>query len=185
MTKRMSIRLGGVVLAVAAAMMGLSTIGHAHPFHFSFAEGNWNEETQRLEISLRLEPHDLEDVLRRQTGQAVKLEDEATEKLLEAYLKQSLRVESQAGKPVELVWVGAEVKIKTVWLHFEVPLPQGIEGVKITNTLLLEHLADQVNVMALKQGSKAVAVQFSSKQQMQIVKLRDNPPQEPPVSATP
>jgi hypothetical protein len=164
-------RLLAIVLW-AAAQVGLAASAEAHPFHFSFAEGTWNEQTQRLEVALRLEPHDLEATLRQHAGRAVTLEAPTTEKLMQEYLQKSVRLETSRGKPAEIRWVGSEIKIKAVWLYFEVPLPHGLEGVKITNTLLLEHLPNQVNVMALSQGEQATALYFSAKKSTLLVQLR-------------
>lgn len=138
--------------------------GEAHPFHITLAEVEYNERSGHLEIALRIyHPSDLETVLTRRAGRRVDLEKtENIDALIVDYLNEAFVVApDDSEKSAALRWVGKEVSLKTVWLYFEIPLPEGPEHARITNRLLFEVEPDQVNTVNLRHGPKRTTLRFT------------------------
>ncbi len=60
-----------------------------------------------------------------------------------------------------LKWVGKEVSVKAAWLYFELPLPDGCEGVTLSNRIFLELEANQVNTLNLREGKQKATLHFT------------------------
>ena len=58
----------------------------AHPFHVSFAEVDWNSETGRLEVALKIDPDDLEQAVRRHFGKRVDIDKKESTDSIAEYL---------------------------------------------------------------------------------------------------
>lgn len=110
-----------------------------HPFHISVAEAEWNPETDRLEVSLKLHAVDLERALTRQGKRKVNLEtDQEAEQLCTSYLEQhffltlrenvpddpSAEIESIAKENRSRIkLIGREFDKTWLLLYFEMKLP--------------------------------------------------------------
>ena len=99
----------------------------AHPFHVSLAEVEFNAESGKLEVALRVYPLDLEKALTLHAARRISIDDEPeVDALIAAYLKDRFRVTGADGKPASIEWVGRELSVKDAWLYFEMPLSGGI-----------------------------------------------------------
>lgn len=98
-----------------------------HPFHRSLAEVQWNAQTDRYEVALRVDPRDLENGLARDFNRRVpidQLDRDTAEKLLTKYLGRHLKMQrgpQKDAKAVPMHWVGYELdeRGKYVWIYFE------------------------------------------------------------------
>jgi hypothetical protein len=114
---------------------------------------DWNAKKKVLEVALRVQPEDLERVLRTRAKRRVNLEKtKGVDVLIQQYLAEVLLVVPQPEKPGTIRWVGKEVSSKEAWLYFEIPRPQGIENLKLLNRIFLEILPDQVNTVRFRNG---------------------------------
>src|SRR5918998_6432169 len=92
----------------------------AHKFHTSFTEAEYNARERSLEITLRTFPDDLENVLSRRRGKAVRLDQKKeAEALLVAYLQETFQLKTARGEAVKLSWVGMDAGVDSAWLYFE------------------------------------------------------------------
>ncbi|MEO1999085.1 MAG: DUF6702 family protein [Planctomycetaceae bacterium] len=149
----------------------------AHPFHVSLAEAEWNAKTGRLEVALKVHATDLEKALRRRTKKPVDLDKSPdVDRLISAYLNHVFRVQSPKGQACTIKWVGKEVTLKSAWLYFELPLPQGIEGMRFSNQMFFELLSNQVNTINFKQGRKKLTLRFTRQSATHVAKFP--PPQK-------
>ncbi len=151
-------------LFVAACLLLLSTahICQAHPYHVSHTEAEWNAKTRRLEISVRVCSDDIEAAIRRRFARRVLLENKSAEEWIERYVKSEFRVRSRDGKSAGLSWVGYEVSLKATWLYFEVPLIAGPDGIEIANTILLQDVPRQVNLVSLRDAGRRATLHFTA-----------------------
>lgn len=142
----------------------------AHTFHVSLAEGQWNEQSQRLEVALRTLPGDLERSLSDAHQRHITLEKEAQlDRLIAEHLRQVFIVRDPSGQERAHHWVGKELKPEEIWLYFEVDLPNGLEGSELEFTLLLKQEAHQVNTLNLRQGNQRATLTFLRGQETQSV----------------
>ncbi len=151
------------LIAVSMLLMASSMV-RSHPFHASIAEAEWKPESKTLEVALWAHPADLEKALRRMTKKRIDLDKtKNVDALIQRYLSQVL-IFKEKNKAVKLKWVGKEITIKAAWLYFEVPLSNGLEGVKITHQLFHELLEDQVNTITfrIRKPSRRRSLRFTS-----------------------
>lgn len=155
-----------MIRLVTLALLVLSTWSFVAPapvHHFArtLAEVDYNEETHKLEIAMSIKPSDLEWVLTRRAGKPVDLEQtKNAEELVAEYLEEVFRVKNKSGKLRDHIWVGMEVAPQVVWVYFEVDLPDGLSGAKLTHRVLLDWERDQVNTVKLRVGERRETLTF-------------------------
>ncbi|MDZ4781633.1 MAG: DUF6702 family protein [Planctomycetia bacterium] len=143
----------------------------AHPFHTSVAEAEWNSETKRLEVALRVAADDLETALNAQSETRIRLdESDSTDEAIQAYLKETFVIRREAKvDPLELKWSGKEITPKAVWLYFEIESPDGVEGYELTNRVLLETEETQINTLAIKLNGRKVSLRCDRKKPTVVI----------------
>ena len=180
-------------VAVIRVTLGLVVIlawgcGHAamaHPFHVSIAEAEFNAQTGKLEVALRVHPHDLELALERRAGHTVDLDEtEQVDQLITSYLQEVFVLRPDAGTSLRLAWVGKEVGVKFAWLFFEFPLPEISGAWTVENRIFHQRLEDQVNTITFKQQRGERSLSFTRsharrKLQLPLAARRSAAPQGP------
>lgn len=156
---------------------GWLTAAQAHPFHISVAEMEWNTESKRAEVSLKLHAVDFERALSALAGRKIRLEDEAFPHWATRYLSQHFFLThatsvdpasssgSEAGSEVKeparrskLHFVGHELDDNWLWLYFEL-LPQpALEQFALVNTVLFDVLSDQINTLTVRHNRRKYAL---------------------------
>jgi len=171
-------------MASAALVMILMAL-LLHPVHESLAEGQWNADRTALQVSLRLAPRDLDEVLSKRQKRAIRLEKESpadTEKLLVDYLVDRFFLDSStAAENLEdpaasdarrkrFRWVGVEREVRFVWVYFEIqpPISAGPQGETeeegrtarwwLHNRVMFEIDARQINTFQLLRSNPPVSV---------------------------
>ncbi len=135
----------------------------AHKFYASFVTVNYNEQEKSLEIVIRAFPDDLEAALSKLHNKSVKLDtSKETGAMVLAYLKKTFEIKKNH-RPLQLQWVGMEVKVDSAWIYVEAKIPGGLSGAQIRDQFLFEMFADQTNVVSLKYNSKQVDHVFRAK----------------------
>lgn len=179
MSRRFTI---GPAVALAIALATPAAVAAAHPFHVTIAEADYNEDSGKLEVALRVyNPGDLEEALGRRSGERVDLErTENVDDLIVAYLEDALIVERPDGESTDIEWVGKEVTVKTTWLYFEIPLPGGPEGATFTNTLLFEVEPDQANTIVFDRGDERASLRFTRDEPTQTFRRPEPKPDPEP-----
>lgn len=76
---------------VAYVSLNSRCCGNGHPYHTSSAELDWNAESKRWEVALRIHAGDLELALTRQAGKKVDIESEKAQSLIIDYLAARLQ----------------------------------------------------------------------------------------------
>ncbi|MFV0477750.1 MAG: DUF6702 family protein [Parahaliea sp.] len=117
----------------------------AHPYHNSFAEIDWSESGQNLEVALRVLPEDLEMALSWHSGRAIVLDQsQGLEKVLGTYLQAHFQVFQNSGERQAISFVGLSVAYDETWLYFEVQATPQM-NLRLRNTLLMEVDHSQIN----------------------------------------
>lgn len=76
---------------VACVSLNSSCTANGHPYHTSSAELDWNAESKRWEVALRIHAGDLELALTRQAGKKVDIESEQSQWMIVDYLAARLQ----------------------------------------------------------------------------------------------
>lgn len=148
-----------LLVCVATSTRGVA----AHTFHTSLMEMNYNAETQSIEIAVQVFSHDLESVLSKRNGKAVRLDKTPDAAALTlAYLQSAFTLKNRGGKEKTLAWVGMEAKADAVWLYVETKMPEGLAGAEMRDKIFFEQLEDQVNLVHIKYDGKKADLVFKA-----------------------
>jgi len=165
------------VLVVCAAAQ--STL--AHPFHVSIADAEYNRNADAIEVSLRVDPTDLEQALRTRTGEHIVLETAPDiDENIAAYLRDVFIVRRADGTNAPLQWVGKELSLKAVWLHFQLDEPGKLDGAVMVNRVLFDVLPSQTNTVNLTVDRRLHTLTFTPQRAeipLSILK-EDRPPNQ-------
>ena len=185
-----------ILTAVAVAVCSATAnAGTPHPFHTSMAEMEYNPQTKRFEISLKLYAVDAETALSRINGKACDLDDEATrDRLMERYLSKRFQTESTTKvkpavtgnddtknpakpQPPQLVYVGSQLSGADVWAYFELP-SQG-KDFKLRNEVLTEVQHEQLNIVRFKGPAGTQTLYFNRDNKLCSLSLTKKIAQKP------
>ena len=149
---------------------------HAHPIHTSVAEADYNRTSQKLEVALRVFVDDFETALSAHARRRVSLEQTPPaefDALTRAYLAATFTVRTREGTLATHQWVGRELKEgeNELWFYFEVPLPGGIEGVRLRHGALAEQFASQINSVRVRDDGRKTTLVFLPNQTEKVVRF--------------
>lgn len=127
-----------------------------HPDHVTLTEIAVNRETRCLEVSVRVDPGQIEDALYLAYDERVRaVAGSRFEPLLQRYLRQNFLVQRSRGGWGKLRWVGLQSDPFECWLHFEVTLPEKGGELRLSNQMFFEVNPFQLNRLFLR-GTQGV-----------------------------
>jgi len=151
-----------VVLVLSAPFLSA-----VHPYHVSITTIDHNPETGSYEITCKMFRDDIEEALEAQGTGRMYLgatdEHKDANRLLFRYLQNNFSIESD-GELVEYNWIGKEVEFEAVWLYVECTNAPDPAKLKISNSLLIEHLQDQENRIHFNKGKETKSVYLNKDQ---------------------
>ena len=165
-------KIGFVIL-----LLGLTVKATAHPIHTSMAEADYNPTARTLEIALRVFIDDFEAVLTAREKRNISVERTPAaefDALARVYLAEYFTVKAADGARVPLHWIGRESKeaANELWLFFEAPLPEGVEGCTIHHALLRDQFSNQINSVHVRDGSRRTTLVFLPSHREKRVRFR-------------
>ena len=124
---------------------------HAH--YVSITNAKLNSQNNKLEISIQLTAHDLEDYFFINDKLQLKLgstkEYKNSNQLISSYISDHLHFKIN-DKSTPLNFIGKEVNNdETLELFFESKIPRNINKITIENTILIETFSEQQNIIHL------------------------------------
>jgi hypothetical protein len=124
------------------------------PLHLSLTEANYDHARSRLVLTVRLQTSDLEAALSDYAHRKITVaEPVELAPLALDYVRENLHLKSQRGTALRLEWAGFDVTKTQIFLFFESALPSGLQGTCISDKLLQERFADQINSVELHDGA--------------------------------
>ena len=137
-----------LTVAVAAPATG-------HPAHLCLTEMDYNRETQSIEASVKLVPEDFEQAMRAAGLEVSSIEHTPRiDALIAQYLHPRLYLQGADGNAARAQLIGKEISHRALWLYVQLPAPAGTYS--LHNTLLHEHLDEQVNTVLLREQGKSL-----------------------------
>ena len=110
----------GICLVVLGIHPAAAMIAISHPIHSSIAEAEWNPDSQRFEVALKLNGLELEHELSALENRSINVETTPNaEEIVCKYVTGRLSITTGTHTGCRLHWVGMDVEIKDVWLYFE------------------------------------------------------------------
>jgi hypothetical protein len=195
-----------VVIFCLMMLFTCQTAKAAHPFHTTFAEIEWNAETQRFEVALQLPGLQIDEELSRIHKRRINTETSAeAETLLEDYITNRFEITDKSHSRCRIHWVGMEVELRDVWAYFEVELIKSptipsaeppsddraapsngepklqtaspFEGLTISNRILTDVLAGQLNMASIIVEHQRASLNLTAEQSRGIASFeRQNDP---------
>jgi hypothetical protein len=121
-----------------------------HKFYVSLTEVRYNIKTERFEISMRIFPDDLDQVLLARNGihsqLASKMEHEEADSLLRVYLLKSFAIHAD-GEEISISYLGKEPESDAIWCYLESSPVKSPQSLSIRNEVLTEIFPEQVNIV--------------------------------------
>jgi hypothetical protein len=153
-----SIRMKGQKQHVRIMLLLLLFLGlgswSMHKFYVSLTEVRFNSESDRIEVSIRIFPDDLDRAMLEREGVhtqlATELELPEADSLLKLYLLDhfSLKVN---GEHIELEFLGKEPEADAIWCYLESDLIDEPIDYLVYNSILIQTFEDQVNIVQVYQ----------------------------------
>ena len=186
--------LRGIAIAFSLAFtatLGLwapATASASHPFHISVAELEWNAESRRIEVSLKLQSLDTDQALSKMAKKRVNIETVAEpEKLLADFLTKHFylvpadRVDVSEPRQPKLAdqaerskvhYIGHELEVTWLWVFFELELDEAtIDRLAanqgdwvLVNSVLLDITEGQINTVSIRRDTKKISKRTTIKQ---------------------
>lgn len=164
-------------LVLVFTLLALAPKALAHPIHTSIAEADYHTSARTLEVALRVFADDFEAALTARAQRAISLARTPAadfDALTRVYLAEYFTVKATDGTRVSLHWVGREIKAAAneLWLYFEVPLPQGVDGITIHHAMLRDQFSNQINSVHVRDGDRRTTLVFLSSHREKRVRFR-------------
>ncbi|HEY0042164.1 MAG TPA: DUF6702 family protein [Flavisolibacter sp.] len=128
-----------------------------HPFYVSVTEINHNAAEKTLEISCKFFADDFEHVLEKAFKAQLDITAEKDKASFDGYIPAYINKHFSLvvdGKAVKLNYVGYEKEKESVYCYFEVANAAAARRLDITNNLLYDLTAEQINIMHITVGGK-------------------------------
>jgi hypothetical protein len=141
------------MLALGIWLVGTSWM---HKYYVSLTEIRFNEQSSRMEISMRIFPDDLDRAIVAQYGVdahlSSSLESPLADSLLGEYLLAHFSLFSD-DHDMAFTYLGKEPEADAIWCYLESePVSAVPSRLKIKNNILMEQFEDQVNIIQVYAG---------------------------------
>ncbi len=128
-----------------------------HPFYLSVTELKYNQQSKKIEVSVKLFTDDFEKTLHNIHKIPIDLlhpkDTMAIEKLVEDYISNHLNINCDS-KLLRLHFIGYESEEGAIWSYFESEEINSPKSIDITNTLFYQYIDGQMNIMHVNIGSE-------------------------------
>jgi hypothetical protein len=154
-------KLKRVIVSLAASLCAVLAPfnAQAHRMNTAISLIEVSPRAGRLEVTHTLFAHDLEGALLAGAVSLSWLESATGQQALRAYCLRQFRLSNQAGRPITLTFVGAELRGDRINVYFEAPSYRGTSVIVDSN--LLQDISDaQVNQVNLRVNGKTESATF-------------------------
>lgn len=153
-----------------------SFLAEAHPFHVSVCELEYNANSQRYELALKIFTDDFTKALKeydtKQTEIDLLGEDKALQPLLENYLNLYFIIR-EGEQSLELSYVGKEGDEDAVWFYFEVASVAPGKALYVKNLILFDQFDDQSNLLHYRCGIESNSYMFKKSQNEHAISCKE------------
>ncbi|MFC5461408.1 DUF6702 family protein [Massilia niabensis] len=147
-------------VALAAALLLVSSAVSAHRFHAGIADISFNVRTGSTEIVHTYMAHDIEALLANLYGRQFDLTDPEDQEVLRKYVQPRFRLQGQDKAALKTRWVGVTIDPTNVTIYQEVEQTPVWKVGAVHNKVLVDFLPDQVNTVNLNDGNAVRTLTF-------------------------
>jgi hypothetical protein len=144
--------------------------GRAHPMHTTVTEVVQEDARGHVSIQVRVYVDDLRAAVPPPDGRAgaytarpdsAAANSAVADSAMARYLRATFALADRAGRPVRLMWVGAEPTGDVILLRLRGEVPGGLTGGRVTSLVLCERFEDQVNVVRAEYAGRTTTLLFT------------------------
>ena len=136
---------------VGGAPAGLHARSMLHPIHTTITTLRYDQTTTMATAEIRIFYDDLTRAVAERSSMAAlrghELESPGADSALFRYIAARFAITRPDGRPVALRPCGVHSSADLRWICLQTPLPGGLAGIRIVNSLLTDLYSDQVNVV--------------------------------------
>ena len=127
-------------------LCGLAASALAHRYFFSITDITLNERTHSIEVIHQITAHDIDNAIAEEKQIHFSVAHPEYDNIIRQYVEANFQLEYQ-GQVLPLSWVGLEINKGNIFIYQETVFKHALLGLKITNSLLIEHYNKQVNTV--------------------------------------
>jgi hypothetical protein len=134
----------------------------AHQLKSSVTTVLFNKRTHNVELMHRFYLHDTEHAVSSLfEGKIDIMSNKTDQQRFAKYVESHVALQTLNGDAVPLSFVGAQVDGKFFWVYQEAPIPEGIEGIKMSNGALRDLWSSQVNMVNVEGKGRVKTLTFA------------------------
>ena len=150
-----------------------------HDFHITHTTLHYNSDLETIEITIKVPIEDLERSLESKDSEKLRIgtekENQSVNKKIENYFIDRLKIYTN-NKKSNFNWIGKELhnNLHDIYLYFEIPNCNKhgkIESIKLTNTIFLETVSHQNNIVLIEFNSSNFNLTFTKDHETQRIIL--------------
>lgn len=133
-------------------LCGLAANAVAHRYFFSITDLALNENSQSIEVIHQITAHDIDNAIAEAKQIHFSVAHPEYESIIRQYIESHFQLHYQ-DKAVILNWVGLEINKGNIFIYQEAEFHHSLLGLKITNNLLINSYAKQINTVNFRDKS--------------------------------
>ena len=134
------------------ALLIIIISGFSHKFYVSLVQIEFNQETEAVEITMKIFTDDLEYAIsgsQKPYGLGAENEPLEADSVLYFYIRNNFSITIN-GQPYTPNYIGKEVEMDVTWIYTEILGIESVRTVEVSNLMLTELFDDQVNLVNVK-----------------------------------
>jgi hypothetical protein len=158
------------VCLLLVALSLSSATPHAHDYHVSVTQMQYNSSQKLFEVSIKCFTDDLEKGLSEDNAsRRFTLKDnDANNPYVERFIRKHFAL-TTAQKKADIHYLGKEQEADATWIYLEIPFTGPLDNWRLQNTILMETFDDQVNMFNLKTASETKTLLFKKGKAIQTL----------------
>jgi len=138
-----------------------------HDFHVSICEIEYDQERKALEVTHKLFLDDLEQNLRKWSGNGnidvINPKDKVVfQKLLGSYILENFDMWAN-DKKLEMTYLGSEIEADVMYAYIDIVDLKKFKSLKIKNTIFMNIFADQTNIVHIEVDKETKSLKLDKK----------------------
>jgi hypothetical protein len=127
----------------------------SHRFHTTLTRIDLNEKEKKVEISIQMFTHDVNEIFEKKYPKKFDLEKkEESSKILFDFVERNFILKSKKSELSKFQLVGYETDADSMWIYLETDLSESLEGFQLQNSLFFENYPEQSNIVICKYFDK-------------------------------
>ncbi len=143
----------------------------SHKFYTSIAQVEYNAQTKSAEVILNLFWDDMEVAISGLQKENISIGHPNFSIHLSNYLKNHFQLKDKKNQVKDFSFIGFEINSITMTVYFEIPAPEGLNALELTNRVLIREFKDQTNIVNFISDKGRKTMLFQSGKEVQKINL--------------